>query len=102
MRVTSRQIEDILRSHGSALSASQVREFPHEVEEQITHEKIVTIEAHGGMTAEEALREELLRYLVDGYSVVDATVVLNEDASEPNRRKQKTTRVRLRVRQTPK
>jgi hypothetical protein len=97
MRVTSRQIEDILRSHGSKLRPDHVREYAHEVEERLTHEKTVTVKAYGGMTAEEALREELLRYLVDGYSIVDATVALTEDASDENQQRSKTSRVRLRV-----
>ena len=97
MRVTSRQIEEILRSHGSELSAGRLRDSPHHVEEQFTHEKTITVEPFGGMSAEEALREELLRYLMDGYSIVDATVVLEEDVSDGKHHRAKTSRVRLRV-----
>jgi hypothetical protein len=99
MRVTSRQIEEILRSHGSTLSPAQLRDSPHHVEEKFTHEKNITVEPYGDMTAEEALREELLRYLMDGYSVVDATVVLEEDVSDGKHRSTKTSRVRLRIKQ---
>ncbi|RJP15260.1 MAG: hypothetical protein C4520_20485 [Candidatus Abyssobacteria bacterium SURF_5] len=99
MRITSGQIEEILRSHGSTLSAEYVRESPHTVEERTVQEKTVTIEPYGDLTAEEALREELLRYLLDGYSIIDATVTLRSDVSDEKHRSSKTTRIRLHVRE---
>jgi hypothetical protein len=99
LRVTSKQIQDILRSHGSTLSPTEVRESAYQVEEKVIHEKTVTVEPCAGLTAEEALREELLRYLIDGYSIIDATVVLNETASATNHSSSTIHRIRLRTRQ---
>jgi hypothetical protein len=99
MRVTSKQIEDILRSHGSSLSSEQVRDYPHRVDEQIVSTKTITISPSGGLAAEEVLREELLRYLVDGYSIIEATVSFKEDLSDDKRSKSTTRKIRLRVKQ---
>jgi len=97
MRVTSKQIEDILRAHGSSLGADQVREYAHTVDEQVVHTKTVTISARAGASAEDVLREELLRYLVDGYSIIEATVTMREEQSEKNRSKTIVHKVRLRL-----
>jgi hypothetical protein len=99
MRVTSKQIEDILRSHGSSLDAEQVREYAHDVDEQVIRTKTVTFSPSGGTSAEEALREELLRYLVDGYSIIEATVTREESNSENKHSRTTIQKVRLRVKQ---
>lgn len=99
MRVTSRQLEDILRSHGSQLSSEQVREYAHEVDEQVILNKTITFSPRAGMTPEEVLREELLRYLVDGYSIVEATVTRKESHSEDKHSKTVMHKTKLRVKQ---
>jgi hypothetical protein len=99
MRVTSKQIEDILRSHGSSLGSEQVREYAHRVDEQVILNKTVTFSPRAGMNAEEVIREELLRYLVDGYSIVEATVSKQEDHSEDKRSKTTIHKVHLRIKQ---
>jgi hypothetical protein len=99
MRVTSRQLEDILRSHGSPLVPEQVREYAQDVDEEIAHTKTIAISARAGTSAEEVLREELLRYLMDGYSIVEATVVLKEEQAEDKRSKTTTHTVKLRLKE---
>jgi hypothetical protein len=99
MRVTSKQIEDILRSHGSSLRSEQVREYAHRVDEQVILNKTVTFSPRAGMNAEEVIREELLRYLVDGYSIVEATVSKQEEHSEDKRSTTTIHKVRLRIKQ---
>ena len=98
-RITSRQIKDILRSHGSSLSSEQVREYAHSVEEQLILNKSITLSPRGGLSAEEILREELLRHLEDGYCIIDATVTKKEDHSEARHSKTTIRKVRLRVKQ---
>ena len=97
MRVTSKQIEDILRAHGSSLGPDQVREYARSVDERVVHTKTITISGRAGASAEEALREELLRYLVDGYSIAEATVTHREDSSEKDRTKTTIHKVILRL-----
>ena len=98
-RVTSGQIEDILRSHGSSLDAGKVRESAHKVDERLTHTKTVTISERLGDAAEEVLREELLSYLMDGYSITEATVTKEEEQTEGKRTKTTVHKIRLRVKQ---
>lgn len=100
MRITSKQIDDILKNHGSSLNAEQVREYAHCVDEQVIHNKTIEFSPRPGTSAEETLREELLRYLADGYSLVDATVTKQEDHSETRHSKTTTHRIRLRVKNT--
>jgi hypothetical protein len=95
LRVTSKQIEDILRSHGSSLTAEQVREYAHTVEEEVILKKTVTFVPRAGTSAEEILREELLRYLLEGYSIVEATITREE--TDPEDEKPTTRRITLRV-----
>ncbi len=97
MRVTSKQLEDILRSHGSPLTSDQVREYAHEIDEHIIHNKTITLSPRVNMTAEEVLREELLRYLVDGYSIIEATVTREESQSEDKHSKATIQKITLRV-----
>jgi hypothetical protein len=97
MRVTSKQIEDILRAHGSSLRPDQVREYARSVDEHVIHTKTITISGRAGASAEEALREELLRYLVDGYSIAEATVTCREESSEKDRSKTTIHKVILRL-----
>ncbi len=99
MRVTSGQIEDILRSHGSSLDAGKVREHTYRVDERLIHTKTVTISERLGDAAEEVLREELLNYLMDGYSITEATVTKEEDQSEGKRSKTTIHKIRLRIEQ---
>jgi len=99
MRVTSKQIEDILRSHGSSLGPDQVLEYAHTVDEQVIHTKTITISSRAGTTAEEVLREHLLRYLMDGYTISEATVRKQEDHSEEHRSKTTIHKIRLRLEQ---
>ena len=98
-RITSKQIEDILRSHNSSLTSEQVREYAHSVDEQLILNKTVTFSPHGGVSAEEVLREELLRHLEDGYSIIEATVTRKESHSEAKRSKTTIRKIRLRVKQ---
>jgi hypothetical protein len=102
VRVTSKQIEQILREHCSPLTPAEVREFSHTVEEQATHTKTVTFSARAGQSAEEILREELVRYLFDGYSVMDVTLTLQEESSECNRSCASSHTIRLRAKQEEK
>ncbi|UCD56748.1 MAG: hypothetical protein JSV16_13105 [Candidatus Hydrogenedentota bacterium] len=97
MRVTSKQIEDILRSHGSSLTSEQVREYAHRIDEHTILNKTITVSPRAGASAEEVLREELLRYLVDGYSIIEATVTRHEDHSNGKHSKSALRKVRLRV-----
>jgi len=97
MRITSKQIDDILKSHGSSLDSEQVREYAHCVDEQVIHNKTVEFSPRPGTSAEETLREELLGYLADGYSIVEATVTRQEDHSETRHSKTTTHKIRLRV-----
>lgn len=97
MRVTSKQIQDILRSHGSSLSSEQVREYPHSVEKQSPLDKTITFSPHGGINAGENLREELLRYLFEGYSVIEATVAREENHSDDTHSKTSLQKIRLRL-----
>jgi hypothetical protein len=99
MRVTSRQIEDILRSHDSSLRSDQVREYAHKVDEQTIHTKTITITARLGTAAEEVLREELLNYLMEGYSIAEATVLKKEDHSESGNSRTTTHKIKLRIEQ---
>ena len=99
MRVTSRQIEDILRSHDSALRPDQVREYAHKVDEQVVHTKTITIGSRLGSAAEEVLREELLNYLIEGYSIAEATVVKKEEHTESKNSKTTTHKINLRIEQ---
>lgn len=99
MRVTSKQIEDILKSHGSSLSSEQVREYAHRVDEQVLLNKTITVIPQAGVSAEEALREELLRYLIDGYSIIEATVSTKEESSENKHSKTVIRKITLRVEQ---
>ena len=99
MRITSRQIDEILKSHGSSLSSEQVREYAHQVDEQTVHTKTVVFSPHAGVSAEELLREELLRYLMDGYTVIEATVTREENQSESKHSTNTTHKIRLRVKQ---
>lgn len=99
MRVTSEQIEDILRRHGSSLDAGQVREYAHKVDERIVHTKTITISDRLGADAGEVLREELLNYLIDGYTIIDATVSKEEEQSEGKRSKTTARKIRLRIEQ---
>lgn len=99
IRVTSKQIEDILQSHGSSLSAEQVRNYPHRVDDQIVSTRTITISPSAGMSAEEVLREELLRYLVDGYSIIEATVSIQENQPGDKHSKSTLRKIRLRVKQ---
>jgi len=97
MRVTSRQIEDILRSHGSELRAEQVCEYAHEVDEQTVHTKTITIGARLGTTAEDVLREQMLNYLLEGYSIAEATLVKKEIDSESAHSKTTIHEIKLRT-----
>ena len=97
MRVTSKQLEDILRNHGSSLEPQQVREYAHHVDEQTVHTKTVTISSRPGEKAEEVLREELLNYLLEGYSILEATVAKEEEDSESGHSKTTTHKVCLRT-----
>jgi hypothetical protein len=99
MRVTSRQIEDILRSHGSSLSSTHVREYAHSVEEQLALDKTITFSPRAGMSAEEALREELLRYMVEGYSIIEATVIKEEELSEDRHSRSTSQKIKMRLKQ---
>ncbi|GAB4343307.1 MAG: hypothetical protein Kow0099_21590 [Candidatus Abyssubacteria bacterium] len=97
VRVTSKQIEEILRSHRSPLTPEEVREFSHTVDEETTRTKTVTFSPRAGQSAEEILREELMRYLCDGYSVVDVTLTRHDESSEGNRSRSSSHTIRLRV-----
>jgi len=74
-----------------------VHEYAHRVDEQVIHTKTITISARAGASAEEVLREELLRYLVDGYSIAKATVTLHEETAEKDRTKTTIHKVHLRL-----
>jgi len=97
LRVTSKQIEEILRSHGSPLSSDQVREYGHHVDEQLSLTKTITFSQRGETSAEEQLREELFRYLLDGYTIVEATITQEEKRSEGKHSRTTTHTVRLRI-----
>jgi len=99
LRVTSRQIEDILHSHGSSLTPEQVRDYAQEVEEEVILKKTVTFTPRAGTSAEEILREELLRYLLEGYSITEATVTREENDSDDADSKRTTRQIKLRVKQ---
>jgi hypothetical protein len=97
MRVTSKQIEDILRNHDSALRPDQLREYAQKVDEQVVHTKTVTIGARLGAAAEEVLREHLLNYLIEGYSIAEATLIKQEEDSESEHPKTTTHKINLRI-----
>jgi hypothetical protein len=97
MRVTSKQIEDILRTHESSLGSEQIREYAHRVDEQVLHTKTITISSQPGETAEEILRHELLNYLMDGYTISEATVTMSEESGDKKRSKKTIHKVNLRV-----
>ena len=97
MRVTSKQIEDILRNHKSALEPEQVREYAHKVDKKTTDIKTITVSPLPGQRAEEVLREELMRYLMDGYSIAEATVMKKQGSEESKHSKTIIDKVRLRI-----
>ena len=48
-------------------------------------------------TRREVLREELLRYLMDGYSITEATVIKKDESAESKHSKSTIHKVRLRI-----
>jgi len=93
------QIKDSLQDHGASLSSEQVRENIDHVDEQVIRNKTITISPLAGMSDGEIIREELHRYLLDGYRIVEATVNKQEDHPEEKLSKTTIENVRLRIKQ---
>jgi hypothetical protein len=74
-----------------------VREYGHRIDEQLSLTKTITFSQRGESSAEEQLREELFRYLLDGYSIIEATVAQEEKHSEGKLSRTTTHTVRLRI-----